>query len=67
MHVRPNEGFRMGDLKRKLEPYYGEYEGVDIHVSRVATGRYTEMIQVVFAEEEYSGKSAKAALEFYSK
>lgn len=59
-------GFKLNKLNKLLEDYYLDNE-VAAYASKVAPSENARLIQVVFAEDRYSGKSADAAVEFYRK
>lgn len=42
-------------------------DSVAVYASKVAPNEQTRLIQVVFAEDRYTGKSVKVAAEFFDK
>lgn len=64
--MKPKSGFEMKKLDRLLEEYYFG-ETVAAYASKVAPDEHSRLIQIVFAEDRYSGKSAEVAVEYFNK
>lgn len=64
--MKTKSGFKLSKLDELLQVYYLD-ETVSAYVSKVAPDEQTRLIQVVFAEDSYTAKSAEMALEFFKK
>lgn len=65
--MKPKSGFDLYKLNRLLEANFNDNKEVAVYASKVAPDEHARLIQVVFAEDNYTGSSAEAAVEFFER
>lgn len=65
LHIKPKSGFKLNTLEKLLEDSYLTDDTVAAYASKVAPDERTRLIQVVFAEDNYTGRSVEVAREFF--
>lgn len=67
VHIKPKSGFILKKLQKLLKDYELSANSVGAYASKVAPDVQTRLIQVVFAENKYTGRSAEVAKEFFKR